>query len=70
MINEKIKIDGMSCGHCIMAVRKELSRLPLKIKDVSIGSAEIEYDESKVTSDEIKRAINKAGYSIPDNLQG
>ena len=70
MINEKIKIDGMSCGHCIMAVRKELSRLPLKIKDVSIGSAEIEYDESKVTSDEIKKAINKAGYSIPDNLQG
>ena len=70
MINEKIKIDGMSCGHCIMAVRKELSRLPLKIKDVSIGSAEIEYDETKLTSDEIKRAINKAGYSIPDNLQG
>jgi len=70
MINEKIKIDGMSCGHCIMAVRKELSRLPLKIKDVSIGSAEIEYDETKVTSDEIKRAINKAGYSIPDNLRG
>ncbi|OGU48166.1 MAG: hypothetical protein A2000_07985 [Ignavibacteria bacterium GWB2_36_8] len=70
MINEKIKIDGMSCGHCIMAVRKELSRLPLKIKDVSIGSAEIEYDEAKVTSDEIKKAINKAGYSIPDNLQG
>ena len=70
MISEKIKIDGMSCGHCIMAVRKELSRLPLKIKDVSIGSAEIEYDEAKVTSDEIKKAINKAGYSIPDNLQG
>ena len=70
MINEKIKIDGMSCGHCIIAVRKELSRLPLKIKDVSIGSAEIEYDEAKVTSDEIKKAINKAGYSIPDNLQG
>ena len=70
MINEKIKIDGMSCGHCVMAVRTELSRLPVKIKDVSIGSAEIEYDEAKVTSDEIKKAINKAGYSIPDNLQG
>ena len=52
-----------------MAVRKELSRLPLKIKDVSIGSAEIEYDETKVTSDKIKIAINKAGYSVPGNLQ-
>ena len=67
MINEKIKIDGMSCGHCIIAVRKELSRLPLKIKDVSIGSAEIEYDESKVTSDEIKKAIVNSGYSVSGN---
>ena len=67
MINEKIKIDGMSCGHCIMAVRKELSRLPLKIKDVSIGSAEIEYDEAKVTSDEIKKAIVNSGYSVSGN---
>jgi copper chaperone len=64
MKNEKIKIDGMFCGHCVMAVRKELSRLPLKIKDVSIGSAEVEYDETKVTSDEIKKAVNNAGYSV------
>ncbi len=64
MKTEKIKIDGMSCGHCVMAVRKELSRLPLKIKDVSIGSAEVEYDETKVTYDEIKKAIANAGYSV------
>ncbi len=70
MKNEKVKIDGMSCGHCVMAVRKELSRLPLKIKDVSIGSAEIEYDEAKVTYDEIKKAIANAGYSVAENLQG
>ena len=70
MKKEKVKIDGMSCGHCVMAVRKELSRLPLKIKDVSIGSAEIEYDEAKVTYDEIKKAIANAGYSVAENLQG
>ena len=64
MKTEKIKIDGMSCGHCVMAVRKELLRLPLKIKDVSIGSAEVEYDEAKVTYDEIKKAIANAGYSV------
>jgi copper chaperone len=64
MKTEKVKIDGMSCGHCVMAVRKELSRLSLKIKDVSIGSAEIEYDEAKVTYDEIKTAIANAGYSV------
>ncbi len=67
MTKEKIKIEGMSCGHCVMAVRKELSRLSLKIKDVSIGSTEVEYDETKVTSDDIKKAINNAGYSVSDN---
>ncbi|OGU71268.1 MAG: hypothetical protein A2V93_01410 [Ignavibacteria bacterium RBG_16_34_14] len=67
MIKEKIKIEGMSCGHCVMAVRKELMRLPLMIKDVSIGSAEVEYDETKVTSEEIKKAINNAGYSVSEN---
>jgi copper chaperone len=64
MKTEEVKIDGMSCGHCVMAVRKELSRLPLKIKDVSIGSAKIEYDEAKVSNDEIKRAVANAGYSV------
>jgi len=67
MINEKIKIEGMSCGHCVMAVRKELSKLSLRVKDVSIGSAEVEYDETKVTSDDIEKAINKAGYLISEN---
>ena len=60
----EVKIDGMSCGHCVMAVRKELSRLPLKIKDISIGSAKVEYDEAKVTNDEIRRAVANAGYLV------
>jgi len=65
--NEIIKIEGMSCGHCVMAVKKELSKLPIKIKDVSIGSAEVEYDSSKVNSDEIYKAIKDAGYSVTNN---
>ena len=27
MTTKEIKIEGMSCGHCEMAVRKELSKL-------------------------------------------
>jgi copper chaperone len=64
MKNEKLKIEGMSCGHCLMAVKKELMKLPIKIKDVSIGSAEVEYDESKTNSEDIKAAVSKAGYSV------
>jgi copper chaperone len=69
MRNEKIKIEGMSCGHCVMAVKKELSKLPVKVKSVSIGSAEVEYDESKVKYGEIRKAVNEAGYSVVENIQ-
>jgi len=65
--NEIIKIEGMSCGHCVMSVKKELSKLPIKVKNVSIGSAEVEYDETKVNSDEINKAVKDAGYSVSDN---
>jgi len=68
VITEKLNIEGMACGHCVMSVRKELSRLPLKIKDVSIGSAEVEYDENKVNRDDILKAVERAGYkACPDD---
>ena len=64
MKSEKIEIKGMSCGHCVMAVQKELYQLPIKVKNVQIGSAEVEYDESKVDKKEIFSAIEKAGYEV------
>jgi copper chaperone len=61
---ETLKIDGMSCNHCVMAVKKELSKLDLKLLDVEIGSAKIEYDELKVTEQNIKDAVEEAGYKV------
>jgi copper chaperone len=60
----EIKIDGMSCDHCIMAVNKQLGRLDLDKAKVKIGSAKIKYDESKVTLDQINSAIEEAGYKV------
>jgi copper chaperone len=67
MKTEKIRIDGMSCGHCVMAVKKELSKLDLNVKVVQIGSAELEYDENKVTHEDIKKAVEEAGYILINN---
>jgi copper chaperone len=64
MKNETLKIDGMNCNHCVMAVKKELSKLNLKLIDVSIGSANVEYDESKLSKKEIENAISEAGYKL------
>jgi copper chaperone len=63
MTTKEIKIEGMSCGHCEMAVRKELSRLDdVKVKKVKIGEAVVEYDETKTDEQKIYHAIEEAGY--------
>jgi copper chaperone len=63
MTTKEIKIEGMSCGHCEMAVRKELSKLDnLKVKNVKIGQAIVEFDETKINEQKIYRAIEEAGY--------
>jgi copper chaperone len=63
MTTKEIKIEGMSCGHCEMAVRKELSKLDdVKVKKVKIGEAIVEFDENKTNEQKIYAAIEEAGY--------
>ena len=64
MKSEKLLIDGMSCQHCVMALRKELSKLELTIKDVQIGSAEVEYDNKKICYAQLEDAVGDAGFTI------
>lgn len=65
MKKEEIKIEGMSCGHCVMSVKKELSKIEgLKIDSVEIGRAVVEYDETKISDNIIREAVEDAGYSI------
>jgi copper chaperone len=60
-----LKIEGMSCNHCVMAVKKELSKLDnVKVEDVQIGSAKLEYDENKVDTKAFANAIEEAGYKL------
>ena len=59
-----IKIDGMSCQHCVAAVERNLSTLKLKSYEVNIGSAEIEFDDTEVTEKAIQDSIEKAGYTV------
>lgn len=62
---EKIfKIDGMSCGHCVMAVEKEMNKLEIKKKKVEIGAAKVSFDAEKVSEENIKDAIEAAGYKV------
>lgn len=58
------KISGMTCMHCVMAIKKELSKVGLESFEVEIGSAKVKYDETKVGAQEINNAIIGAGYQV------
>jgi len=59
-----LTIEGMSCEHCIRAVRGRLERTAgVKVDDVDIGSATIDYDPAKASIDDIEEAIADEGYT-------
>lgn len=62
---EKVfKIEGMTCQHCVMAVKKELQKLDVQYLDVKIGEAIIEFDENKLNEEKIINAVKEAGYTV------
>jgi len=63
-MEKQFHIEGMSCGHCVMAVEKQLAKLNLIKSKVNIGLAKIEFNASQVSEEEIKKAIEGAGYSV------
>ncbi len=64
MIEKELLISGMNCGHCVMAVKKELSKLQLNRADIEIGKAKIVFDETKVSDEQIDSAIKEAGFEL------
>ena len=59
-----LTIEGMSCAHCLHAVRGRLEKTPgVHVKSVQIGSAVLEYDPSKTSVDDIEEAIADEGYT-------
>lgn len=54
----------MSCQHCVMELTKQLAKLDIKIKDVQIGLAEIDYDYEKISQAQLEEAVREAGFSM------
>jgi copper chaperone len=65
MKTHELKIEGMSCGHCVMSVKKGLGKLEgVVVEDVQIGKAKIQYDETKITEHMLATTIDEAGYKL------
>jgi len=60
-----LKVEGMSCGHCVNAVENALKQAGAKGSvDLANGTVTIEFDESKVTLEQLKQAIEDQGYDV------
>jgi len=60
-----IKIEGMSCMHCVGRVRGAVEALTgVQALDVQIGQVKVTFDESKLKKGDIEKAITAAGYKV------
>ena len=67
MEDTTFNVPGMSCGHCKAAVEGELNRLPgVERSDANLdnGTVEVTYDEGRVGAEQLKKAIEDAGYTV------
>ena len=59
----KFDVTDMSCGHCKAAVEGELPRVTSNANPEQ-GIVEVRYDESRVVPEDLRRAIEDAGYTV------
>ncbi|HZI40677.1 MAG TPA: cation transporter [Gemmatimonadaceae bacterium] len=60
----KLTIEGMSCEHCVRAVKNRLTATPgVTVDEVVVGSARLQYDPARTTVDEIEELIADEGYT-------
>ncbi len=66
MAHETFDVGGMTCAACQAHVEKAVCKLP-GVEGVAVnllsGSMAVDFDESRLTDDEICAAVDRAGYS-------
>jgi copper chaperone len=60
----ELKIEGMSCGHCVRAVRDALGEVSdVTVVEVEVGRAVVETGDA-VRRDALVAALAEAGYRV------
>ncbi|MDY6954056.1 MAG: cation transporter [Thermodesulfobacteriota bacterium] len=62
----RVKIKGMSCNHCVMAVTKALMEIDgVKDVEVDLATGEATFDAATpVDMDMVHAQVKKAGYDV------
>ena len=68
---DTMKITGMTCASFAKAVERAVKKIDDNIEanvNIATEKLSVSYDESKVTSQDIQRAIEKAGYGVLEEI--
>ncbi len=58
-----LKVDGMSCGHCVQAVAQAVNAVSgAKAENVEIGKARVSFDPARTNVGALIDAVSDAGY--------
>ncbi len=67
MTKTTLKIQGMTCNHCVMRVQKALKGVA-GVQDAQVdlqkAEAAVTFDESKVDTGKLSTAVVDAGYKV------
>jgi len=62
-----LNVEGMSCSHCVNAIKKSVGELDGVSNvdiDLAAKSVKVEFDSNKVSEENIKLAIEDQGYDV------
>jgi copper chaperone len=60
-----LQVSGMSCQHCVNSVEKALKQIGAAGQvDLKANSVAVEFDESKLSLEKVKEAIEEQGYDV------
>ena len=59
------RVAGMTCGHCVMSVREEVSAVSgVQSVDVDLASGRLTLVGAGVEDDAVRTAVAEAGYEV------
>ena len=65
MTNATLKVEGMSCQHCVISIQGALKDIGVKGQvDLKSNTVDVSYDENQVTIEAVKEAIEEQGYDV------
>ncbi|WP_139492097.1 cation transporter [Brevibacillus dissolubilis] len=66
MTQKVLKVEGMSCGHCVATIEGSLAKELGVTSKVNLANKEVtvEYDEARTSIESIKTLIENQGYDL------